>query len=153
MKWRNAKGSRNIEDRRTQRVTKGGMGIVGVIAVVLIGAFFGVDVSPFLQNAGNSTRIQTGTTELTQADQQAGQFVSAALGYTEEIWAGVFPEQVGQRYSPATLVLFKGVTRSPCGNASGATGPFYCPGDNKIYLDTDFFTTMSRKMGAGGDFA
>ena len=153
MKWRNAKGSRNIEDRRTQRVTKGGMGIVGVIAVVLIGAFFGVDVSPFLQNAGNSTRIQTGTTELTQADQQAGQFVSAALGYTEEICAGVFPEQVGQRYSPATLVLFKGVTRSPCGNASGATGPFYCPGDNKIYLDTDFFTTMSRKMGAGGDFA
>ena len=153
MKWRNAKGSRNIEDRRTQRVTIGGMGIVGVIAVVLIGAFFGVDVSPFLQNAGNSTRIQTGTTELTQADQQAGQFVSAALGYTEEIWAGVFPEQVGQRYSPATLVLFKGVTRSPCGNASGATGPFYCPGDNKIYLDTDFFTTMSRKMGAGGDFA
>jgi len=154
MKWRNARGSRNIEDRRGQRVSKGGMGIVGMIAVVLIGLFFGVDVSPFLQNSGGgSTQIETGSAELTEADQRAGQFVSASLGYTEDVWSEVVPNQVGQRYQPATLVLFKTVTQSPCGNASGATGPFYCPADSKIYLDTDFFTRMARDMGAGGDFA
>ena len=153
MKWRNARGSRNIEDRRGQRVSKGGMGIVGIIAVMLIGLFFGVDVSPFLQNNGGGTRIESGTAELTEADQQAGQFVSASLGYTEEVWAEVFRNQVGQPYKPGTLVLFKSVTQSPCGNASGATGPFYCPADSKIYLDTDFFTRMAREMGAGGDFA
>ncbi len=153
MKWRNARGSRNIEDRRGQTVRRGGMGIVGVIAVVLIGMIFGVDVSPLLQSAGQGTRIESNDGQLTQADQQAGQFVSATLGYTEEIWSDIFPEQVGKNYRPATLVLFKGITQSPCGNASGATGPFYCPGDRKIYLDTDFFTTLSRKFGAGGDFA
>ena len=66
---------------------------------------------------------------------------------------GSFPRSSWQKYRPTTLVLFKGVTQSPCGNASGATGPFYCPADRKVYLDTDFFVTLSNKMGAKGDFA
>ena len=90
---------------------------------------------------------------MTEADQAAGEFASVTLAYTEDIWAKEFEAQLGQTYTPATLVLYKGVTRSPCGDASGATGPFYCPGDHKVYLDTDFFTTMARELGAKGDFA
>lgn len=154
MKWRNSRGSRNIEDRRGRSVRKsGGMGILGIVAVLAIGYFTGIDVSSFVGNVGGGTKIESSSGELSQQDKEAGAFVSAALGYTEEVWTEIFPQQVGKNYRPATLVLFKGVTQSPCGNASGATGPFYCPADRKIYLDTDFFTTLSRKMGAKGDFA
>lgn len=153
MKWRKARGSRNIEDRR--RVSKGkagGVGIIGIIAILLIGAVFDVDVSSLL-NAGGGSTVSSPAGKLTKEDQAQGKFVSATLGYTEQIWDQVFQTQLGRNYMPVTLVLYKGVTRSPCGNASGATGPFFCPADRKVYLDTAFFTTLSRRMGAGGDFA
>lgn len=149
MDWRGRRGSRNIEDRRGRSGGGGAaLGGGGVIIVLLLGYFLGIDVTPLL-NGGT----QSGPTEITQADEEAAQFVSVTLADTEEVWAGVFREQLGETYRPATLVLFKGVTQSPCGGASGATGPFYCPGDNKVYLDTDFFVTLERRMGAGGDFA
>jgi len=94
-----------------------------------------------------------GTGELSAEDQAAGEFVSVVLADTEVIWADIFERQVGRPYKPTTLVLFSGATQSPCGNASGATGPFYCPADRKAYLDTAFFATMQRKFGATGDFA
>lgn len=152
MKWRGSQGSRNIEDRRRMSKGKaGGMGIVGVLIVMGLGLAFGVDVSPLLNNSGGATSSNSGA--LTQEDRAQGEFVSATLGYTEQIWTEVFKTQLSRRYNPPTLVLFKGATASPCGNASGATGPFYCPADKKAYLDTAFFTTLSRRMGAGGDFA
>jgi predicted metalloprotease len=152
MKWRGGRGSRNIEDRRgMSKGRKGGMGILGVLVVVVVGAVFGVDVSPLMNAGGGSVSSSSG--EITQEDKAQGEFVSVALGYTEQIWAEVFKTQLGAQYRPATLVLFKGATQSPCGSASGATGPFYCPADRKVYLDTAFFTTLERKMGAGGDFA
>lgn len=126
------------------------IGGIGLIVIILIGVFLGVDVSPFL---GGGTMIQSGGGEVTQADEQAAEFVSVTLADTEEIWAQIFREQVGTEYQPPVLVLFKGATQSACGGAGAAMGPFYCPLDKKIYLDTDFFTTLSRKMGAGGDFA
>lgn len=129
----------------------GGLGIVGVLVILAIGYFLGVDVTPLLQ--GNNLTPENGSIELTEADQQAAEFVSVTLADTEEVWADIFRRQLGKTYRPATLVLFKGVTQSPCGGASGATGPFYCPADKKAYLDTSFFTTMQRKLGAGGDFA
>lgn len=152
MEWRGRRGSGNIEDRRSVRgASVGSVGGIGVIAVVVIGYFLGVDLTPLLNDSQSQ---QSGApVEMTEADQQAGQFVSVVLADTEDIWAGIFKQQLGRSYTPATLVLYKGVTRSPCGDASGATGPFYCPGDKKVYLDTDFFTTMSRQLGAGGDFA
>ncbi|GHC16441.1 MULTISPECIES: neutral zinc metallopeptidase [Gemmobacter] len=153
MEWKGRRGSRNIEDRRGMRSAGGAMGGVGVIAVLLIGYFLGIDVTPLLEGAGSAPQSQTTQADLSPADKAAGEFVSVTLADTEEVWGHVFPEQVGKAYRPPVLVLFKGVTPSPCGDASGATGPFYCPTDRKVYLDTDFFTTMSQQLGAGGDFA
>lgn len=151
MKWKGRRGSRNIEDRRG-RGARGGLqlGGLGLIAVLALGYFTGVDVTPLLED---SLAPQSGGGEITEADQQAGAFVSITLADTEEVWSGIFRDQLNAQYNPVTLVLYKGVTQSPCGGASGATGPFYCPGDRKVYLDTAFFTTMSRTLGAGGDFA
>ena len=153
MDWKGRRGSRNIEDRRSVSAGRSaGVGGVGVIAVLLIGYFLGIDVTPLLDQ-GIGSQSGGATQEITAADQEAGEFVSVTLADTEEVWADVFRQQLGQSYTPAVLVLYKGVTQSPCGGASGATGPFYCPGDNKVYLDTDFFVTLERQLGAKGDFA
>lgn len=130
----------------------GGIGGVGLVAVLVIGYFLGIDVTPLLNDPA-LTGGRSGGGELTEADRQAGEFVSVTLADTEEIWAELFRIQVGQPYDAPVLVLFKGATQSACGGASAASGPFYCPGDKKIYLDTDFFTTLSRQLGAKGDFA
>lgn len=151
MEWRGKRQSRNIEDRRSVGAGRGGaIGGVGLLAVLAIGYFLGIDVTPLLAPQGP---IAGGDVEITEADREAGEFVAVSLGYSETIWANEFSRQLGRTYTPATLVLFKGATASPCGSASGATGPFYCPGDRKIYLDTDFFVTMERQLGAKGDFA
>jgi len=155
MKWQGRRGSSNIEDRRSMRMGGGGVrvGGLGLLAVLAIGYFLGIDVTPLLNGGLGGGEVIESNVELTEADRQAGEFVSVTLADTEEIWADIFASDLGRSYDPATLVLFKQVTQSPCGNASGATGPFYCPIDKKVYLDTDFFTTLSRRMGAGGDFA
>ncbi len=154
MQWRGRRTSRNVEDRRGRRSVgkTGGIGGLGMVAVLVIGYFLGIDVSPLLQGGGGPSQ-QTVSQEITPQDQAAGEFVSVVLADTEEVWAEIFREQVGEAYNPATLVLFKGATQSPCGGANGASGPFYCPADKKAYLDTDFFVTLERRMGAGGDFA
>jgi predicted metalloprotease len=153
MRWQGRRGSDNIEDRRRMGVGRaGGLGLGGMLAVLAIGYFLGIDITPIL-NGGGGGISQGGEVEITEADQQAADFVSVTLADTEEVWSGVFQSQLGRPYNPVTLVLFKQITQSPCGNASGATGPFYCPLDKKVYLDTDFFVTLQRQMGATGDFA
>jgi predicted metalloprotease len=152
MKWQGRRGSGNIEDRRGMRgsgVAIGGGGL-GVVALALIVWALGGNPMDVLVGAGQGVQ---GGGEVTEADRKAGEFVSVTLADTEEVWAEVFQEQVGQPYRPTTLVLFKGGTQSACGGASSQTGPFYCPSDKKVYLDTDFFTLMSQRMGAKGDFA
>ncbi len=152
MRWQGRRGSSNIQDRRRAgggRVV-GGAGGIGLVIVVLIGLFFGIDLTPLLQGGVPS---EGGQGTVTEADEQAAEFVSVVLADTEEVWADIFLTQVGESYSPPMLVLFSGVTQSGCGGASAATGPFYCPGDRQVYLDTDFFVTMSRQLGASGDFA
>ncbi len=153
MEWRGRRQSRNIEDRRSMSSAgrAGGIGGVGVIVVLVVGYFLGIDVTPLLTDPSGGEAVVR--TEITPADRVAGEFVSVTLADTEEVWARVFQDQVGQAYRPTVLVLYKGVTQSPCGGASGATGPFYCPGDKKIYLDTEFFATLEQRLGAQGDFA
>lgn len=153
MDWKGRRGSGNIEDRRRLGGARaGGIGGVGLVAVVIIGYFLGIDVTPLLTDPG--TGSQTGTpVELTAEDQAAGEFVSVTLADTEEVWTDVFRDQLGRPYRPATLVLFKEGTQSGCGGASEATGPFYCPLDRKVYLDTSFFVTLAERLGAEGDFA
>jgi predicted metalloprotease len=87
------------------------------------------------------------------AAERAATFTAQVLTTTEQVWTSVFDTQLARTYTPPVLVLFAATTQSPCGGASGATGPFYCPADNKAYLDTDFFATLSDHLGASGDFA
>lgn len=153
MEWRGRRGSRNIEDRRAMGGGRRGAGIggAGVIVVLLLGWFLGVDVTPLLQGQPDGAAVAPA--ELTAEDRAMGEFVSVTLADTEEVWAALFRAQLGREYRPATLVLFKGYTQSGCGGASEATGPFYCPADRKVYLDTAFFTVLEQRLGAGGDFA
>lgn len=152
MEWKGRRGSRNIEDRRSAGVGRaGGIGGVGAVLLLLAGWYFGIDVSGFVSGGGAGG--QSGSVEMTAEDISAGEFVSVTLADTEEVWTKIFNEQLGRDYTPAVLVLFKGATQSPCGSASGASGPFYCPGDKKAYLDTEFFATLESRLGAKGDFA
>ncbi len=152
MKWRGRRGSSNIEDRRRsggRGVAVGGAGGLGIFAIVVVGYFLGVDLTPLLDDR---VQPQSGG-QVTAADEEAAQFVSVALADTEEVWARIFETELQQSYTDPVLVLFKGATQSACGGASAATGPFYCPPEQKLFLDTDFFVTMQRQLGAGGDFA
>jgi len=127
------------------------LGGIGLLVVLAIGYFADVDVTPLLQGQGDGQISQSQPT--TAEDQQAGEFTSRVLATTEQVWTQIFQQQLQREYVPPVLVLYSGVTSSPCGGASGATGPFYCPADRKAYLDTSFFTTLSQRMGAKGDFA
>jgi predicted metalloprotease len=151
MRLRGVRGSRNIEDRRRSGGGgRAGIGGVGLLVVLAIGYFAGIDVTPLLQQA---TQPAPASRELSAEEERAAEFTSRVLATTETVWSDIFPAQVGRPYEPPVLVLYSGVTASPCGNASGATGPFYCPADEKAYLDTAFFATLSRQLGARGDFA
>ncbi|MEL6376140.1 MAG: neutral zinc metallopeptidase [Pseudomonadota bacterium] len=151
MRLRRIRRSSNIEDRRRSGGKRGaGVGGIGLLVILAIGYFAGIDVTPFLQGG---LQNQSAPREITAEDQKAAEFTSRVLATTEDVWGRVFPEQLGRDYNPPILVLYSGVTQSPCGGASGATGPFYCPADGKAYLDTEFFATMARQLGARGDFA
>lgn len=153
MEWRGRRGSRNVEDRRgIGSAGAGGIGVVGLLVVLAVGYFFNIDISPIVGSMDQGT--QSGEPrELTDQEKEIGQFVSVVLADTEEVWTRVLPEQANVQYKDPKLVLFSGAVQSACGGASAAMGPFYCPNDQKLYLDTDFFQIMQSKMNAGGDFA
>ncbi len=158
---RNTRSSRNVIDQRRSRGRRsggGGRAIVGggigLLAVVAIGYFLGVDLTPLLsQQGGGPQQLQVQTGALSAEEQQAGEFASRVLATTEDAWGEVYPAAFGEQYTPPSLVLFSGATQSACGGAQASTGPFYCPVDRRAYLDTAFFAYMSRQLGAGGDFA
>jgi hypothetical protein len=157
MEWKGGRRSRNVEDLRRQGPRTGGGGLriggLGAVIMVLLGLFLGVDVTPLLQGQGPGGGFAADEGAPTAADEERADFAAVVLGYTEDLWAQVFAEQVDGPYRPPVLKLYRVATESPCGGASGATGPFYCPADRKIYLDTDFFVAMERQLGASGDFA
>jgi uncharacterized protein len=155
MRLRGVRGSNNVEDRRGQRSGGGGakIGGVGLLLVLAIGYFAGIDVKPLLQGLEQGQQQSGAPQQISAEEQKAAEFSSRVLATTEEIWTQIFKEQAGRVYVPPVMVLYSGVTQSPCGGASGATGPFYCPADQKAYLDTDFFSTLAQQLGARGDFA
>ena len=131
----------------------GGLGIGGVLIVVVIALVMGKNplqlLSQVADQGGASTQSQTGAAP---TNDEASQLVSAVLGSTEDVWAKQF-QQSGSTYAAPHLVLFSGAVASACGRASAAVGPFYCPNDQKVYLDTSFFDEMRARLGGGGDFA
>ncbi|MDO5658978.1 MAG: neutral zinc metallopeptidase [Paracoccus sp. (in: a-proteobacteria)] len=153
MDWRGQRRSRNVEDRRGMGAAgAGGLGIAGTLAVLAFGYFFGVDISPLV----GGMQQQTGTTQqrdLTAAEREIGDFVSVILADTEQVYHDILPREAGVQYREPTLVLFSGAVQSACGGASSAMGPFYCPADQRVYLDTDFFQVMEQRMNAGGELA
>ncbi len=158
MKWEGRRQSNNVEDRRGMssagKIATGG-GVVGVI-FLLIQLFLGGDsaqIASELQNQLSQPSSGQQTTELTPEEKVVGAFVSTVLADTEDVWRRLFQEK-GMTYREPKMVLFKEVTQSACGGASGSTGPFYCPGDETLYMDMSFFNTLRERFGAkGGDFA
>jgi uncharacterized protein len=152
MKWQGRQGSDNVEDRRgisTGKMAAGGG--LGTIVVVLIVLLLGGDPSEVVDTM-QSAPSQSGTTTFTAEEEELAQFVSVVLKDTETIWGKIF-EQSGSSYRQPTLVLFSGQVQSACGYASAASGPFYCPGDEKVYIDLSFCDQLKTNFGAYGDFA
>ncbi len=171
MEYENTPISSNIEDRRGQgggggggmAFGGGGLGIGAIVIIFAISYFTGISPQILMNGAEMVGVGNNGAGSYSQPARQSNpaanqndpmrKFLAHVLGGTEAVWAQVLPEQAGVRYTPATLVLYSGATRSACGGAQAAMGPFYCPLDKKVYLDTSFFRDMKTKLGGGGDFA
>jgi predicted metalloprotease len=171
MKWEESRQSDNIEDRRgdTQYADAGGgggssghLGLGAMVILGLLGYAFGIDPRLLIGGAEMVSKMTGGGQQQQQVARpgevgapkdQIGRFVASILAENEDVWSDILPAQTGVKFKPAPIVLFNGVTSSGCGTAQSAMGPFYCPIDGKIYLDTSFFADMKNKFGGGGDFA
>ncbi len=147
--------STNVEDRRGKRTAAaaGGIGLGGIIIYLII-SLMGGDASAVMEQMQQNTGTEATTTEYvpTAQEKEFELFASQILASTEDVWTEVF-KQYGATYRKPTMVIFKGSVTSGCGNATSATGPFYCSADEKLYLDLDFFNEMQKSMGIKGDFA
>lgn len=155
MRWEDQERSDNVEDRRGMTASRGVVGGgIGTIVIVLLALYFGVDPSTILQTVpqgGPSSLTEQQSQQYRGGDRKAD-FVSVVLADTEKTWHGLF-RQYGRTYEEPKLVLFSGAVQSACGFAQAAMGPFYCPGDRKVYLDLSFFEDMTTRFHASGDFA
>lgn len=176
MQWKGRRQSDNVEDRRGMGSPRmggagggfripiggkgGGLSITSIIVILVISWVLGINPLTLLSGGdmlgGGSSQTQQqpqqGTRPQGQSSDEMTAFVRTVLAETEDTWSTIF-QQAGETYKKPTLVLFNGQVQSACGFASSATGPFYCPGDSKVYLDTSFFQELDRKFGAAGDFA
>ena len=162
MRWKKARRSDNVIDKRGKGRAIGGKGLsLGAVAViVVIGLLSGQDPMQIVGNIANQAfqqgGINTGAARVNQqsapADDAQSEFVRAILGETEDTWRVLF-QQAGKTYKDPSLILFNGSVRSACGYADSAVGPFYCPGDQQVYLDLSFFKEMAERFAATGEFA
>ena len=163
MKWEGNRESENVEDVRGSSGGGGGgfglggrsIGIGSVVIAVVAGAIFGVNPLTLLGLMGGSEpapQVQRAPAAKPPADDKLARFVSVVLGDTEDVWRDVF-KQAGQTYREPKLVLFRGSYPTACGAGQAAMGPFYCPGDQKVYIDLSFYETMRTRLGSPGDFA
>ncbi|MGN2243785.1 neutral zinc metallopeptidase [Frateuria sp. GZRR33] len=159
MDWQKGERSRNVEIDSGRGGGGGfgfgggrGMGIGGLIVLAILGWVFFKDPTALLDQGGQAGPTTSQVSEPAQVDPQQRDFVSAILGSTEKTWGDIFAAN-GRQYVDPTLDLFSGGVRTACGLASTAVGPFYCPGDQKVYLDLSFFRELQDRFGAAGDFA
>ena len=153
MRWESGRRSDNVEDRRGGRVTRGlAGGGIGALILVVVAMLFGVDPRLLLQGvpAGGGETVEP--YQPTPEEERLADFVRVVLGDTEDTWTALF-QGAGGTYERPVLVLFSGAVRSACGYADAAVGPFYCPGDRKLYIDLSFYQEMQTRFGAPGDFA
>lgn len=156
MKWAGRRESSNVDDRRGLsggKIATGG-GIAGIVIYLLYTLLSGnnIDPSQIQQQLSEQTNQSSQLTpEEQKADDERASFVKVVLAETEDVWNKIFSDN-GQQYSEPTLVLFRGIVESACGNANAASGPFYCPGDNKLYIDLSFYQDLQYKLNAPGDF-
>jgi predicted metalloprotease len=160
MRWEDGRQSENVEDRRGMRMPGGrggGVGIVGIVIALLASWMFGINpmvVLGLVEGVGN---VGGGAQPQVQGQRgpvqdEAGRFTSVVLGSTEEVWQEIF-RQAGAQYRAPRLVMFEGATPTACGTGQSAAGPFYCPLDQTVYIDTAFYRMLSQKFQAPGDFA
>ena len=157
MRWRDGRRSENVEDQRGRGVSRGVIGGgIGLIIIVAIGLLSGADpltiLSAVIGESGGSLDVLTPPATLSAADNESADFVSVVLADTEDTWQVIFQQQ-GRVYQQPKLVLFSGGVDFACGFAQSAMGPFYCPGDQKVYIDLDFYRELKDQLGAPGDFA
>lgn len=155
MRWQFGRRSNNVEDQRGRSlsgpVVGGG---IGTLLVVLVSMFLGIDPGVFLNNEAptNNPNYPSTTRNTNPQEQELAEFVSVVLADTEDTWSVLF-RQMGRTYREPKLVLFSDYTRSACGQAQSSMGPFYCPADEKVYVDLSFYRDLKNKFGAPGDFA
>lgn len=156
MRWQSGRRSTNIEDQRGRRISrKAKGGGIGILLLALVGMYFGVDPSVVLEvgnSLNSSPTTETSNYQPSAAENKLADFVAVVLGDTEDTWRDEF-RRIGSSYREPTLVLFSGAVQSACGFAEAAMGPFYCPGDQKVYIDLSFYHDLKYKMNAPGDFA
>ncbi len=155
MRWEGRRESENVNDRRgmSPAMIGGGGGLITIV-VMAIAFFMGADPRQLLQMvAQQGQQAAVEQRERSPEEIRAASFVKVVLADTEDVWNDLFPKLVGKPYQEPQLDLFTGSTDSACGRASAAVGPFYCPGDNKVYLDLGFFVELQEKFKAPGDFA
>src|SRR5687768_4929418 len=159
MRWQDYGQSSNVEDRRGlggRGLAIGGGGL-GILGIALVAMLCGVDPQQLLEGLPTQTQTQqqpaSNSARPPAASDENRRFVGAVMKMTEDIWGEILPQQTRMRYRQPRLVLFSGQVSSACGYASAATGPFYCPGDNNLYLDFDFFQELKQQFRAPGDFA
>lgn len=154
MRWRERERSQNVEDRRglggTKMAAGGGVGLLAIVAIVwLLGGDPSEVISTLQSGPGSGAPADPA---VIQAETELAEFVSVVLRDTEDVWNDSF-RQSGRTYREPKLVLFSGAVESACGYSSSATGPFYCPGDDRVYIDLTFLEDLQRRLGAQGDFA
>jgi predicted metalloprotease len=163
MRWEGGRESDNVEDVRGGggiggggfRLGGGSLGIGSVLIAVVAGWIFGVNPLTLLGlmgGGGGAPQVQQAPAQRPPAGDAAARFVSVVLGYTEDVWSARFRE-AGATYQPPKLVLFRGATATACGTGQAAMGPFYCPVDQKVYIDLGFYDVLKSRLGAPGDFA
>ena len=156
MQWMGKRGSTNVDDRRG--ISGGGLatgcGVIGIIIYLVYSFLSGgeIDPSQMPQMSPQTNTASPLTPEEKKEDDSRAEFVKVVLAETEDVWNNLFAQN-GQKYQEPTLVLFRDAVSSACGNASAASGPFYCPGDNQLYIDLSFYQDLQNKLNAPGDFA